>query len=575
MSKRIAILKYETRFSSSGRIAFAACILAVAAFTALPAFSADKDKDFEKGDFAMEEGDMETAVRFFARAAENGHAEAANRLGVIKHNDKQYEEAFKLFKQAAELEFKPAIMNLAQYYSIGLGCEVNYKEAFKLYMKLAEDDDAEAQLIVGVHYFNGTGVDPNDEEAVKWFRIASDHGNLQAQVNLGKCFLWGRGVPEDKKEAFELFSQASQKGDSMAKYMLGTCYLYGHGTSKSEILASIFFHDSIDLIRMQLEGKDDSQSRDLQFHLGLGYYRSFSVLYDKLHDEIVKDYEQSRDFYTPATPFYASTIKEKQNELKTALSYIPKEQERVTGYIPAISLYEIRKALDDCKEAVHWFTLSAENGNPLAQYKMASAICERPNEKITYYKKAAEQGLVEAQRELGELYLNLDKPDLFEAKKWYGKAAEQGDILSQYALACIFRDNEKNDAEAFKWFHELAESPLRIADGRLFGPNEVIIAQYNLARCYATGKGVEDDEEIAFKWYEKVAGYQTAALSYEAKKASSCAKYNLAVCYERGWGVEKNIGEAIKWYKMTVEQESGDNDSVRKASAALKRLGQQ
>ena len=80
-----------------------------------------------------------------------------------------------------------------------------------------------------------------------------------------------------------------------------------------------------------------------------------------------------------------------------------------------------------------------------------------------YYEKAAEQGNVVAQDNLGNCYYNgegVEKNDS-EAMRWYQKAAEQGNKYSQYSLGLLYY-NEGNGKEnelkqAVYWFCKAAE----------------------------------------------------------------------------------------------------------------------
>ena len=61
-------------------------------------------------------------------------------------------------------------------------------------------------------------------------------------------------------------------------------------------------------------------------------------------------------------------------------------------------------------------------------------------EAFKYCKKAAEQGEVHAQYNLGIMYANGRgvKQDLFNAKEWYQKAADQGYAKAQYNIGFMY-----------------------------------------------------------------------------------------------------------------------------------------
>ena len=86
------------------------------------------------------------------------------------------------------------------------------------------------------------------------------------------------------------------------------------------------------------------------------------------------------------------------------------------------------------KEAVKWYTKSAEQGMELAQFNLGVCYYEGKGvskdwkEAAKWYRKSAEQGYGEAQLALGSCYKNgwgVGK-DEKEAVKWFAKAAEQG-----------------------------------------------------------------------------------------------------------------------------------------------------
>jgi anti-anti-sigma factor len=72
-------------------------------------------------------------------------------------------------------------------------------------------------------------------------------------------------------------------------------------------------------------------------------------------------------------------------------------------------------------------------------------------------------------------------------------------------------------------------------------------AQFQLARCYETGHGVEQDFAAARQWYEK-----------SARQGSANGQFALATCYAYGIQVDQNYDAAIKWYRKAAEQGHAD-----------------
>jgi TPR repeat protein len=75
--------------------------------------------------------------------------------------------------------------------------------------------------------------------------------------------------------------------------------------------------------------------------------------------------------------------------------------------------------------------------------------------------------------------------------KWFTKAAEQGYVNAQNNLGVMYDDGDavaENDVEAVKWFTKAAEQGFARA-------------QNNLGAMYENGRGVPKDTIQAAKWY--------------------------------------------------------------------------
>ena len=96
-------------------------------------------------------------------------------------------------------------------------------------------------------------------------------------------------------------------------------------------------------------------------------------------------------------------------------------------------------------------------------YAEGEGLAKDINEAINWYRKAAEQGIVEAQENLGYLYLKGDRvpKDRTEAAKWYRKAAEQGVAIDQNMLGLFYIKGDgipKNTVEGLAWCILAADS---------------------------------------------------------------------------------------------------------------------
>jgi hypothetical protein len=82
------------------------------------------------------------------------------------------------------------------------------------------------------------------------------------------------------------------------------------------------------------------------------------------------------------------------------------------------------------------------------------------------------------------------------------------------------------------------------ADYRSAAEQGDAVAQNNLVRCYATGKGVGQDWEEAAKWYRMAADQGVAE-----------AQTSLAFCYFHGHGVAQDRDKAVNWYRKPPTRE--------------------
>ena len=155
----------------------------------------------------------------------------------------------------------------------------------------------------------------------------------------------------------------------------------------------------------------------------------------------------------------------------------------------------------DQEKAFSWWKKAADLGLDEAQYYVgvfyATGDVVKQDYKIAadYLRKAAEQGYVDAIYQLGTFKRhgfgcrkNADKAiQLFE------KAAEMGSIEAAKSAAFMYFHGEgvkTNYKKALKYYFELAEQ-------------DFDEAYWHIINCYLNGRGVEKDEAKAWEWMEK------------------------------------------------------------------------
>jgi len=206
--------------------------------------------------------------------------------------------------------------------------------------------------------------------------------------------------------------------------------------------------------------------------------------------------------------------------------------------------------------AVHEWRMSAEKGDPQSQFALGSAFEKGKGvsidleEAYKWYRLSADNGLVEAQARLGELYLaNLLKGGVGESVGWFEKAASRGHASSQFMLGLLYLQGEgveQNAGVAARWFKEAAEQ------GHVAAAN-------NIGGLYEEGRGVEQSYKRAFHYYESA-----------ARQGDAKSQNNLGALYALGRGVEKNHAWAVFWFAMAAK--NGDKVAKENIKRSLSKL---
>ncbi len=73
----------------------------------------------------------------------------------------------------------------------------NYEEAVRIFRVAAEKGDKHAHHCLGVLLHKGVGAKQNHKEAFKWLELAAKQGLSQAKFDLGVMIYQKKGVPEN------------------------------------------------------------------------------------------------------------------------------------------------------------------------------------------------------------------------------------------------------------------------------------------------------------------------------------------------------------------------------------------
>jgi len=304
------------------------------------AMAGDPSAQFELGKHYRQKKDEDRALKWFQKAAAQGHVEAQYEFANALTNDtpvalflmgmmykdgdgveKDRGQAINWLKKAAACGHVKAADFLAKEFGIKVKVtsakitDSDKKNAppsggeskeLKAISKAAFAGDATAQFELAKHYQTGDGVEKNEALALRWFQRAARQGNVEAQYIfaralkeenpealflMGLMYRTGDGVTKDIPEAVKWLQKAAKKGHLEAQYTLGAMYENGDGVEKDRARASKWLkmaaekgHDEAGAALLFLEaenGDADAACKLAQnFELGRGVGKSMSKAFE-------------------------------------------------------------------------------------------------------------------------------------------------------------------------------------------------------------------------------------------------------------------------------------------------------
>jgi TPR repeat protein len=125
-----------------------------------------------------------------------------------------------LLRQAAELNYAPAIYALASWHLHGKGVAKDVKKAVGLLKKAADQEFPPAEYDLAVSFELGNGVSKSPAKAFSYYLRGAIHGDLDAQTEVARCFFHGIGVKPNRAEALKWYSTAAERGDEESAKIL-------------------------------------------------------------------------------------------------------------------------------------------------------------------------------------------------------------------------------------------------------------------------------------------------------------------------------------------------------------------
>eukprot|EP01032_Pedospumella_encystans_P016540 gene16540-18869_t len=575
---------------------------------------------------------QESTNRIFAAAEAGSHLAQAylsilyDREGTLvqKNLDKAAEYATRALPYLEENSIKDnmyAQFNFAMCYVDGRGVGKDENEAVRNVWRAADQNHAGSQHMLGLCYSKGTGVAQDEIEAVKYYTLAAEQGHVRAQYSLGTKFASGTGVTKNVKEAARFYKLAADQGDTDAQYAIGKALEFGIGINKNAIEATRYYKLAAD------RGMEHAQ-----FRLALCYDDGFGVT--KNEKEAARYYKLAADQGNAGAQFNLAFSYEEGSGLtrdeKEAFRYF----KLAADQSDMDAQFQVGIHLEDGIENIRDLTdlgLDRLNAKVLLKridaWKVEGVPTDFSSTNSTSHFRSGNSSAVTISTTSNDCadaaLVQKQLDDDFSAANYccdraatdrITAAAEAGDPLAQAYLS-ILHDKEENLVEkdrtraveyatrSLLWLKENASSgnafalynlAMCYADGRGVSENEKEAVRYArlaadqnhagaqnfLGFCFDTGKGVIIDHYEAVRYFKLAAdqgrsvGQYNLGLSYSegkgvtrdekeaaryfklaADQGDSWAQYQLGLCYENGAGVTINKQEALRYYKLAADNE--------------------
>lgn len=473
------------------------------------------------------EQDISHAINMLLDICRKSNNRKANyELGKIyysgKYIEKNYSEALKFLKVAAEQGHSASQEYVADIYYDGCGTEVDYVEARKWYELAAKNNRAYAFKQLGFIYYYGEGVQENDDEAFKYFSLAAGLGHNRSKYMLHH-FYFADGKYKDYKKGKKYLEESAESGDVLAQKMLARCYVSDYGFNDDDK----FF----EWMMKAAESEDPEAERIIAgaFVNGLGTEENIDEAtqwYSKAidHGDLRAIYELA-EIYITGDEDHIDVVRG-YKLLEKADKYIAEKKGKISAYdyCEIADLYGKSADIEMLKKALYYYCvaylLDKNNHTVLVNicmlYFAHNLELENLNEnEHTLIQKLKETAETEDDSTpacmLGDIYFhgyrNI-KVDQTEAVKWYLIALAKGSSGAGVKVAVHYL-SANYSTEIKKKAIEL----LNMLDARNYTP-----ATYYLGLCYKKGIVVQKDKQKAKSLFKKAADMGNEAAKAELNK---------------------------------------------------------
>jgi|GEM_PF-6538778 TPR repeat protein len=407
-------------------------------------------------------GHFEQGIQVCQNAAELGHAQAQNYLGLMHFKGlgvvPNNHQALHWFKQAAQQNLAEAQYHLGRMYTLGLGTNEDPKQAAIWYAKAAAQEHGPAQFLLSLSYLLGLGVPKDETQALHWYQQATQAKFAGTQVisaaefkapitqttqvgetdfQQGIAALLGLTQPQNDSQALHWLTKSANLGHIEAQFQLALIYKLGLGVAVDDSMAMIWFRKAA-----------ENAHRDAQAYLawmhaqGLGTPQDLPLAnqwFQKILVEHNHNYEQLNG-------------KTNGND-STALVAQATQGDPHAQYQLALQLLQNSKDATNIQQGLHWLNKAAAQAYAQAQYQLGEFLLQGQYLEsdvqlgVQWLTKAATQAYAPAQYKLGLYYYQGPAQNLIKAYAWLNLAAAQGLHSAHILRQSISRTMQRSEIQ--------------------------------------------------------------------------------------------------------------------------------
>ncbi len=336
---------------------------------------------------------------------------------LVKNN--QYAQALEYCEQLADKNDKEGQYYLGMLYLQGLGTQPHQELAFKNLLRAAFNQHPQAQYQVAKLYTLGLGVERDETQSARWYQAAAKNGVKEAILVSSLINRLGIGTPKNNQLSYEYYQQAIQKKIPGLQPLTQASFdfqkmeqaeagqqEFDRAMNLQLGLKEVNPNDQIEVIRLLTQAAELGHPDALValaecYHQGKGvtqndldaftYYKKaalfghpegiFQVSYRYLLGQgVPQDSEQAIKWLNQAKQIAELAKKTDKTNLteKTVSSTQQPELTKLTNPNPVTPEDKYKKGLElseendntNFKEAIKWFSQSAQSGNKNAQFKL-------------------------------------------------------------------------------------------------------------------------------------------------------------------------------------------------------------